>query len=162
MTKLGIRILDRTFNHSGASFNVVSHGSNHGVKGKEGAKPKFLKAKPCTYCGRSHELVKHECPAYGETSNKCGKQNRFAKLSSEKKVKPKYPQRVDQVRTHYDTSSEEECVMTVKHFNTVLPLKLTAVMSTLTRMLNLSWTMGRLRTFYHCMFMRNCALTKVW
>ena len=105
---------------------------NRGVKGKGargGARPKVLKPKHCKFCGRSHELVKEKCPAYGETCNSCGKENHFAKLCLEKKVKPKHQQRVHQVRTHYDTSSEEEFVMTVEHVNTVSPLKLTAVMS---------------------------------
>ena len=43
----------------------------------------------CEFCGREHNLAKHEnCPAFGRSCNKCGKKNHFANVCFGNAPKP--------------------------------------------------------------------------
>ena len=56
----------------------------------------------CEFCGREHDLAKHEnCPAFGRSCNKCGKKYHFANICFRHAPKPR-------TRTHPVYCFEDE------------------------------------------------------
>ena len=73
----------------------------------------------CKFCGTSHPRNKHKCPAYGETCNKCGKENHFAVKCPRKDRGEKQKSKVYQL-----VEDREDCDFVSKIESKVIPKKM--------------------------------------
>ncbi|OXA53834.1 Transposon Tf2-6 polyprotein [Folsomia candida] len=78
--------------------NLARVGAKPEKQKKPNSKTKSVKSSPsdssknCKFCGRTHEMKKEVCPAWGKDCKTCGKKNHFSKLckSKEGTVKVNY------------------------------------------------------------------------